>query len=262
MEQSDSTITRIEKLGSDIVRMTVQAPTIASQAKPGQFVSIRAGVGYDPLLRRPFSIHQVNADSTLQILFKVIGKGTSQLAEQAVGASVNLMGPLGNHFTPGAAMCLVGGGLGIAPLLFLAQTLLRQDPQPAMVIILGARNRDELIALTSGFQSLDVTLHLTTDDGSIGHHGLVTDLMPGLLSQQDGWQVRSCGPYPMLRAVAALSRKHGWQCQVSLETMMACGISACLGCTVEASANHRKGGPYLHVCKDGPVFDEGEIAWK
>jgi len=262
MEQCNATLINSERLSSDIVRLTILAPAIAGQALPGQFVTIKAGGGFDPLLRRPFSIHQVKDDGSLQVLFKVLGKGTKSLAEMRAGETINLVGPLGNHFRTGEAMCLVGGGLGIAPLLFLTRSLLARPTPPSLTLVLGARDRQELTALSQGFLDLGITVHLTTDDGSLGHHGLVTDLLPSLLGDDKEWQVCSCGPYPMLRAVADLCSRQGWPCQVSLETMMACGISACLGCTVEASGNNDKAGQYLHVCKDGPVFYAGEIKWK
>lgn len=263
MEQSAATLINNERLSVDIVRLTLLAPSIAHHAQPGQFVNIKAGSGYDPLLRRPFSIHQINGqEGTFQVLFKVLGKGTKALAELRTGESVNVVGPLGNHFKTGEAMCLVGGGLGIAPLLFLAQTLRALPQQPRIICILGAKNISELTVLCEGFAALEVETHLATDDGTLGHHGLVTELIPGLLTDGSKWQICSCGPYPMMRAVADLCRVHEWPCQVSLETMMACGISACLGCTVEAITTNSKGGRYLHVCKDGPVFFAGEIAWK
>jgi dihydroorotate dehydrogenase electron transfer subunit len=263
MEQFGATLIKNELLTEDIVRMTMLAPSMAANAKPGQFVTIKIGRGHDPLLRRPFSIHQVNTnDGTMQVVFKVLGKGTKALAELRAGALVDMVGPLGNHFRPGEAMCLVGGGLGIAPLLFLAQTLRAQALPPNLTIILGARNKGELSAISAGFAALDLQVHLATDDGSLGHHGLVTELIPDLLNDGKSWLICSCGPYPMMRAVAGLCNSHGWPCQVSLETMMACGISACLGCTVEASTTNSKSGPYLHVCKDGPVFFAGDIKWK
>ena len=264
MDQCDATLIKNERLCSDIVRLTLRAPSIVAEAKPGQFINLKAGPGYDPLLRRPFSIHQVYADGTLQVLFKVLGKGTRALANLPAGQSVNIVGPLGNHFKTSASMCLVGGGLGIAPLLFLAKKARERHPQGVVKVILGARNAEELSCFAQDFETLAVAVHLTTDDGTLGHHGLVTDLIPSVLEgmeSKDG-QVCCCGPYPMMKEVASLCRRLHWSCQVSLETMMACGISACLGCTVVASATNSKGGHYLHVCKDGPVFFEGELAWK
>lgn len=263
MEQCDATIISNERISADIIRMTLLAPNIAAQALPGQFINVKAAANtLDPLLRRPFSIHQASADGTLQIVFKILGKGTTSLAQSQAGGVLNIVGPLGNHFTIGKAMCLIGGGLGIAPLAFLARMIKERSPLSAISVILGARTKDELLPLAHGFTSLGITPLLATDDGSAGHHGLVTELMPHLAQQNAAWQVRTCGPYPMMRHVAAISRGYGWPCQVSLETMMACGIKACLGCTVPASANNSKGVQYLHVCQDGPVFAEGDIAWK
>ncbi len=262
MDQCDATLINNERLCSDIVRLTMRAPSIVTKAQPGQFVNLKAGSGFDPLLRRPFSIHQIYADGTMQVLFKVLGKGTRALADLAPGRAINVVGPLGNPFETGPAMCLVGGGLGIAPLLFLAKVARSRHPEGTVKVILGARNEAELSCFAQDFETLDVAVHLATDDGSLGHHGLVTDLIPSVLMETAAWQVCCCGPYPMMKEVARICRHHHWSCQVSLETMMACGISACLGCTVAASATNRKGAPYLHVCKDGPVFFEGELEWK
>jgi len=264
MEQREAIIINTERLSPDIVRLTLHAPMIAATAKPGQFINIKTSLGFDPLLRRPFSINQTHVDGTVQVVFKILGKGTNALAERQRGESVNLVGPLGNHFATGKSMCLVGGGLGIAPLLFLTKFLLektRHDSVLNLKIILAARNKAELSCFTPDFETLGVTLHLATDDGSQGHHGLVTGLFPSVLDATVDWLVCTCGPHPMMRAVATICREHKWPCQVSLETMMACGISACLGCAVEASATDCKGRKYLHVCQDGPVFGGGDIKW-
>lgn len=263
MEQTDATLIKSERLTSDICRLTLQADAIAAAAKPGQFVNIRCGQGFDPLLRRPFSIHQSHPDGTMQVVFKILGKGTTTLANLRPGQSVNLLGPLGNGFTIQESMCLVGGGLGIAPLLFLAQTIVAKNPQANLVVLLGSRHKDELTCLTDDFLRMGIKAHLATDDGSLGHHGLVTDLLAKVLATDTAWHICTCGPYPMMRSVAGICRqRQGWSCQVSLETMMACGISACLGCTVEANPERTKDGQYLHVCKEGPVFDEGDIKWR
>ncbi|MBA3015024.1 MAG: dihydroorotate dehydrogenase electron transfer subunit [Proteobacteria bacterium] len=263
MEQCEVTITSKERLSADIVRLTLLAPSIVEKAQPGQFINVKAGTNtLDPLLRRPFSIHQTYSDGTLQIVFKILGKGTEELARVSVDETLNVVGPLGNAFTLGKAMCLIGGGLGIAPLLFLAKKIRQSAQSPALSVILGARTKDELLPLANDFTALGITPHLATDDGSLGHHGLVTDLMKILIQDQNPWQICTCGPYPMMKQIASISRSHGWNCQVSLETMMACGIKACLGCTVLANTENTKGGKYLHVCQDGPVFCEGEIAWQ
>ena len=257
--QCQAEIIRAETLAPDICRLTMLAPEIAAAARPGQFVMLRAAALSDPLLRRPFSIHQVTASGWVQILFKVVGKGTALLARLAPGMKVDILGPLGNRFDlqRQGKYCLVGGGMGIAPLYFLARELQRSNPPEAVVPLLGARTGSELQPLADDFTALGLEPLLATDDGSLGHHGLVIDLLANL-SQEEPWRVYCCGPYPMMRAVVRFCREKGISCQVSLETMMACGVSACLGCAIPAAD---LSGPYKHVCKDGPVFDAEAIAW-
>ncbi len=260
--QCQAEIVRMEHLTSDIVRMTLQAPDIAACAIPGQFIMVKAGEGCDPLLRRPFSIHQVIGNGRVQILFKVLGKGTRLLAGMRAGMALNLVGPLGRGFSLESreGFCLVGGGMGIAPLYFLARELQRLSRPPQLVVLLGARTAAELAQLAEDFRELGVReLHLATDDGSLGHHGYVAELIPRQLGRGgDDWQLCACGPHPMLQAVAKEAKSLSCPCQVSLETMMACGISACLGCAIPRAG---LSGAYLHVCKDGPVFDAKEVAW-
>jgi len=267
--QVNATITKREVLGAGIYRLTMKAPDIAQAAKPGQFIMVKAGCALDPLLRRPFSINQVMANGTLQILFKVVGRGTDYLSKLEVDNHLDIVGPLGNSFSlPSAGgSCLVGGGVGVAPLFFLAKTLLRSPKKRDIIVIIGARNAREVTPLLSDFNELGVTVFHATDDGSSGHHGFVTDILASsiLSCTQDSWRVVSCGPMPMMAQVANICRLNSWPCEVSLETTMACGIGACLGCTVEAAGGGKlnglvKGG-YLHVCKDGPVFEAEEILW-
>jgi dihydroorotate dehydrogenase electron transfer subunit len=256
--QEQAEIVRRQQLAPDLYRFTVQAPDIAGAARPGQFVMIRAGQGYDPLLRRPFSIHQVAAGVELQVLFKVVGKGTRLLAAMDVGQSLDLVGPLGKGFVlrTRQPVCLVGGGVGIAPLLFWAKELLQAMAAPEIIVLLGARTGAELEAMAEDFTDLGLEVRIATDDGSWGYHGLVTDLM-GELAAHKSLAVYTCGPYPMMRTAVKQCTVHGWDCQVSLETMMACGVAACLGCAISKAA----GPGYLHVCKDGPVMAADEVLW-
>ena len=262
--QIKTNIIRTEHLSSDMVRLTLDAPDIASAAKPGQFVMVRVDDQCDPLLRRPFSIYQATADGRLQILFKVLGKGTRLLAATRTGQRLNLVGPLGKGFNlsagRGKRVCLIGGGMGAAPLFFLAQEFMRVFDPEKLLVLLGARNAQELHAVATDFEALGVELLMATDDGSAAHHGLVIDLIDGTMGGSSDWAVYSCGPHPMLRAVAAICLERGWPCQVSLETMMACGISACLGCAIPRAEGTGEG--YLHVCKDGPVFAAGDVLWR
>lgn len=255
--QQKGEIIRSEKLGAEIYRFTVKAPDIAAEARPGQFVMIRVGEGLDPLLRRPFSVHQVVEGGLIQILFKVVGKGTAQLSKLQTGGDLDILGPLGRGFMIGTAQshCLVGGGIGIAPLVYLVKQLLKKNEPATIKVLLGARTKDEIYVLANDFGSLGLEVLTATEDGSLGIKGLVTDLMSSLPESPD--MIYSCGPYPMLRAVAIVSKAKSWRCQVSLEAIMACGLGACLGCTVLGADMQG----YVHVCKDGPVFNTEEIAW-
>ena len=258
--EEQAEIIRQEQLTPEIFRLTLKAPEIASNARPGQFVMVRTTSCYDPLLRRPLSIHQTIGGEQIQLLYKVVGKGTRILAALTPGEKLNLTGPLGQGFDHAGqqALCLVGGGMGIAPLYFLAREILRATKPAKCIVLLGARTAAELGPLPQDFMDIGATeTHIATDDGSRGHHGFVAELLPQHLGSGQ-WTVCTCGPHPMMKAVVGQCRQHGWQCQVSLETMMACGISACLGCAIPRGD---LSGPYLHVCKDGPVFKAEEVAW-
>ncbi|MBW2466801.1 MAG: dihydroorotate dehydrogenase electron transfer subunit [Deltaproteobacteria bacterium] len=251
-------IVRKEKVAEDLYRLTVKAPDIAEFSRPGQFVMVRTVEGMDPLLRRPFSVHQVSGGDMLQIFFKVIGKGTKALAGMEPGQQVDILGPFGQSFTMAedSLHILVGGGIGTAPLLFLAKHLLKKNEVYSLRVLLGARTGNEIARVAEDFTNLGLTVDIITEDGSLGRQGLVTDLMTEL--QQDKQiMVYGCGPYPMLRAVAGICRENSWACQVSLETMMACGLAACLGCAVMRADMQG----YVYVCKDGPVLDMNEVAW-
>lgn len=247
-----------EQLAEDVFRLTALAPDIANLAKPGQFVMVKTTGSHDPLLRRPFSIHLATGDGRVQILFKVLGKGTRSLAAMQTGGTLDMVGPLGKgFFTMAKNSCIIGGGMGVAPMLFFAKKLLQKEKMANIRLLLGARTKNELY-LVNEFNKMGLTPLVATDDGSEGHHGLVTDLLEETLAEKTNWTVYACGPHPMLKAVAKICEKRQRPCQVSLETMMACGLAACLGCTV-TSTNPEQ--PYLHVCKDGPVFEAGDIQW-
>lgn len=255
--QENSLVAAKESLTQDVFRITVQAPLIAREAKPGQFVMIRLQDTLDPLLRRPFSIHKVYPDGSLSLLFKVVGKGTSMLSGVTPGTNLNLIGPLGKGFnlSPDASFCMIGGGMGIAPLFFLAQRLLHRDQSSNNPpVLLGAQTQQELLILAEEFTELGYPVHTATDDGTLGHHGFVTELLDEIIHRVQ--QVYVCGPMPMMRIVALKCQAAGVSCQVSLETHMACGLGACLGCTFPA-----RGGGYKHVCKDGPVMSADEVEW-
>ncbi len=246
-----------EVVGQDTLRMLLQAPRLCAAAQPGQFVMVAVSQqSTDPLLRRPLSIHQAE-NGVVSLLYRVVGKGTRLMAQMRSSEDVSLLGPLGNGYaiSSSAHHCLVGGGLGVAPLLFLASEIRRRLPDEPLSILLGGRSAQELLAVAD-FQKI-APLLVATDDGSQGLHGLVTDL---LAQEVEGpATIYTCGPTPMMKGVSVLARDRGWSCQVSLETMMACGMGACLGCTVQRPGFDETEKKYLHVCKDGPVFEAGEI---
>ena len=215
-------------------------------ARPGQFVMVRAWPGFDPLLARPFSVHDQES-SYFSLLFQVRGRGTKILSQKNEGEKISILGPLGTGFDlsqKGAAI-LVAGGLGIAPFLFLAKELRKQKKD--VFLFYGARTQKELLLLKE-FEKLGVKLFLATEDGSRGHKGFVTEPLIRFLENNSQGAIYACGPLPMLKAVGELSRKFGLKSFVSLEAHMACGLGMCLGCVVP-----KKNQGYLHVCIEGPV---------
>ncbi len=235
--------------------MVLEAPQVATAAAPGQFVHLAGDWERDPLLRRPFSLGRVDRQAgTINVFFRVVGRGTRRLAALNPGQTVNLLGPLGRGFSlPAGEWLLAGGGLGIAPLLFLAEEGRRLN-RP-LTALLGARTGAELFGL-SAFQEACGAVRTATDDGSAGRHGTVADLLDAHLEGRDlpGPTVFACGPKPFLRRAAGWSSR-GLRVEVSLEENMACGLGACRGCVVATP-----GGGYENVCTSGPVFPATEVS--
>jgi dihydroorotate dehydrogenase electron transfer subunit len=257
--QEKATVSGIEQFSEKNYRLTLECPRIAKCAQPGQFVMLRVGPGKDPLLRRPFSIHQISDDGLMQIYFKIVGRGTDILAGKRPGETLSVFGPLGRGYrldvnTPSV---IVGGGLGIAPLLFLAKEnhRLKSDISKDL-LILGAREKIEIEPLLADFQAFGLTIDTATDDGSLGHKGFVIELMQSL-PLPAGCTVYCCGPEKMMAGVSSLCASRGLPCQVSVESVMACGMGACLGCSRPGA----KGG-YTHVCLNGPVYDAEDLLWE
>ena len=239
--------------------MGVRSVSMATEAKPGQFVMIRVRSGMDPLLRRPFSICGVKGD-VLLILYRVVGHGTAILGQKKPGDLLRVLGPLGKGFEPPGGdvqPILAAGGMGIAPLIFLSLTLERKDQQ----FLVGYGNSSEVVSLDP-LGIVGLVLSIATEDGSQGHHGRVTDLLDLRLSTLKGNPpaIFTCGPLPMLKAVAKMAFDRAIPCQVSLESAMACGVGACQGCAVRKG--HASTKPYAHVCQDGPVFEAKTLDWE
>ncbi len=256
--EQDAEIAVNQRAAAGTYLMGVRSPEIAAEARPGQFVMIRMGQGMDPLLRRPFSICGVR-DDLVFVLYRVVGRGTQILSDAREGDALAVLGPLGTGFRWFDKACppvLVAGGMGVAPLLFLADSV-AAGPSAFFV---GFGSADQVVRPDAlGVQGMGISI--ATDDGSAGHHGLVTELLENHLTGLTGNPgiVFACGPVPMLKAVAAITRKRGIPCQVSLEAAMACGLGACQGCAVRASSG--QGRAYWHVCQDGPVFDATGVDW-
>jgi dihydroorotate dehydrogenase electron transfer subunit len=244
-------------------RMRIACDQVYQDAMPGQFVMVRLTGQASPLLRRPFSIHDLifeeNRVTSFDILYKIIGAGTEALSMSSVGDVLDVLGPLGRGFSTRGDfrhVHMVAGGIGVAPLVFLTNHLVRQGLSSSQItLFIGGRSCGDLLCLEI-FEQLGIQITVTTDDGSAGDQCLVTQPLGQALRQQKPEIIFACGPMPMLREVMAISRKDGIPCQVSIETMMACGMGACLGCAVENRDSPEK---YLHTCMDGPVFEAGRI---
>lgn len=235
-------------------------------SNPGQFLMIAAGSEagvprWDPLLPRPMAVFRdlgPSDERQVELLYRVVGRGTRLLSEALPGQMISVVGPLGRGFSIEAGddlAILVGGGSGIASLYELARAL--RGRGRAVLVILGAQSKPDLLA-RDDFSALDVELICTTEDGREGIRGRVTDPLEARLAEVAGVAtVFAVGPTPMMKACAGLAAKHASPCLVSLENPMACGFGVCLGC-----AAPRAGGGFWLVCRDGPVFDSHDIDWE
>jgi len=226
--------------------------TAAEYAIPGQFISIYSNNG-SKLLPRPISICEIDKNAgTLRVVYRVVGEGTAEFSQLTAGDEVEVMGPLGNGFPlEGEKTVVVGGGIGVPPMLELAKQL-----SGSVTAVMGYRNDD--MFLTEEFTDVAAELIIATDDGSVGVHGTVVDAMKE--NDLDADVIYACGPKPMLRGVAEYAAERGIKCYVSMEERMACGVGACLGCVCQSTekddhshVNNKR------VCKDGPVFLSTEV---
>lgn len=248
-----------ENIGSGYFKMSLAALGIAKSAKPGQFVQVRCSDTLEPFLRRPLSIHRLKTQREIEILYEVIGKGTELLARKKKGDFLKVLGPLGNGFTMPLSAILIAGGIGVAPLVFLAEVLAKKKIK--MTVLIGAKTKKMLLC-EKDFKKLGAEVCVATDDGSKGHRGFVSGLFQKILqatSDERRATIYTCGPQPMLKSIATICVKHKIKCYASLEEKMACGIGACLGCAVRIKG---KGIVYKLACKDGPIFDTKDIIWE
>lgn len=244
-------------------RIGLACSSVYENALPGQFVTLHLPGNLTPLLRRPFSIHRLLKDNKrvigVEILYKVIGGFTEKLTRATAGDPINLLGPIGKGFTVSKnfkKLALVGGGIGIAPLVFLADTITETGGCLSdSIACLGGKTSDDILCKTV-FKSFDITVRTTTDDGSEGEQGIVTRPLEKWVTSNNPDMIYACGPMPMLKAVAQIANENELPCEISIETIMACGLGACLGCAVNKNETTEK---YQHVCIDGPVFNAKKI---
>ena len=257
IQQIKAKIVANQRLSGNYGHLEFTSGTIARQARAGQFVNIRVTDACEPLLRRPISIHMVRAPR-VKIIYEIIGIGTQLLSERKPGEFLDIIGPLGNGFDYSRPLVksaqgkniLIAGGMGVAPLVFLAEKLKLSKP----LVLIGARSQKQILCVQE-FKAMGCTVKLATEDGSVGFKGRVTDLLKTVLEQIQPVGLFSCGPHPMLKTVAQVAHENKITAQLSLEEHMACGIGACLGCVVATKSG------YKSVCKDGPVFSSEELLW-
>ncbi len=252
----EASVRENKKLTKNHYLLTFDPLKKITQPKPGQFFMLSADSGLDPLLKRPFSLYRCHGKE-IQILYRVIGKMTNILKDKKPHDILKIIGPLGNGFSElkgNKQPILIGGGIGSAPLFALAETVKNKKP----IFFIGARTKNEILYVNA-LKSIGIRPIISTDDGTLGQKGFITDLLKEFLTRHSSlithYCLYACGPRPMLRELSLLSEKFHLKGYVVLEENMACGVGACLSCVV----NTRNG--FKRVCKEGPVFPIEEIKW-
>jgi dihydroorotate dehydrogenase electron transfer subunit len=249
----DLQIVENKHLNKDFFILELASPDNLPEIFPGQFVQIRVDGSPETFLRRPVSFYDVDyRKNTFRLLIQVVGKGTDVLSRLVPGEILNLIYPLGNAFTMPSAdenCLLVGGGVGIAPLYYFAKLINKAGSRPDL--LLGFRNRERIIEYDE-FRNLG-TVYLTTEDGSEGEKGFVTD--HSILREKKYDRIFCCGPDPMMKAVARYAKSNNISCEVSLENLMACGFGICLCCIVDTTKGN------ICTCTEGPVFNINDLKW-
>ena len=249
----DLVVKEVQQVNANCVLLVMASETSFPEVRPGQFAELRIDQTPTVVLRRPISVHSFNAEKNeIGFLVQIVGDGTKWLGSLKAGDKVNTLLPLGNGFTmpaePGKKYLLVGGGVGSAPLYYLAEELKRGGHE--FTILIGARSAKDLYC-REAYEALG-RVEYTTEDGSLGEKGYVTN--HSLLAEKYDY-IYTCGPKPMMMAVARYARENSIACEVSLENKMACGLGACLCCVEDTKEGHKC------VCTDGPVFSIDELKW-
>ena len=258
-------------------KMKIRTPIPYGDIKPGQFLMVRISEESFPLLRRPFSIHSLRDLSTkdasdIEILYKVVGKGTNLMASWKRGKKLDILGPLGNGFSLSTKMgtqFLVAGGIGVAGLFALSQWMKAHGHK--CLVFIGGKTKEDILCVDE-FKGLGADVYMATEDGGMGFQGMITDMLKSFLHDRPNPSgLFACGPVDMLKAIAEIAKSKSIPCQVSLESRMACGLGACLGCVIRTKGKfplisqeatfHGWGVSFKLVCNDGPIFDSEEVDW-
>lgn len=249
----DFVVSENSDLKNGLYILTLTGNSYFPELKPGQFIQVKIDGSPETFLRRPLSIHDVDYEkNAIRVLFQVAGKGTMTLSGIKAGEKLNVIYPLGNSFTipaPDENVLLIGGGCGVAPLMFLGKHLKSLGFNPE--VLLGFRNSNRIVELDE-YQKIG-KVHLTTEDGSQGEKGFVTD--HSVLKGTNFDRIYCCGPDAMMRAVGKYCLRYNINCEVSLEHLMACGFGVCLCCVVNTDHGN------LTTCQDGPVFNIKDLRW-
>ncbi|MBL7083674.1 MAG: dihydroorotate dehydrogenase electron transfer subunit [Candidatus Aminicenantes bacterium] len=249
-----------KKNWEDYYLFSLESSGIASQALPGQFIMVRISAQPQPLLRRPFSIHS-KEKKNIEIFFQITGLGTSLLSQKRIGESLDILGPLGKGFVTGESfqdkvIVAVGGGRGIAPLYFLSQELCSSGA--SVKIFYGGKSHKDL-PLKEKFEKDGIELFCSTDDGSFGYKGFVSDFFKAELEKLNPSCVFACGPEEMMKKIAQITQEKNIPAEFSLESVMGCGFGACWGCVKKIKKNFKE--EWTKICEEGPVFSREEIIW-
>lgn len=249
-----------EKLLDGLYKFSLETKEIVDIVKPGNFIEIRINENLDPFLRRPISIYNIEKEKgIIEIIFQVKGKGTELLSKKQEGDFIDIIGPLGNgvfKFEKHKNIAVIGGGIGIFPLYELTKEA--KELNLNIDTYIGFRNK-ELVVLEKEFENTSNNLTITTDDGSYKNKGFAIDYLKENLKTKKVDCIYTCGPLPMIKAVKALAEENNIECQISLEEKMGCGLGVCLGCAVKTAESSKEDPQYVHVCKDGPVFESKSV---
>lgn len=255
MNQIRAQILSNKRLQGDYFQLDMHAPEIAQEAKPGQFVHVQIPDLEQRVLRRPFSIYDTDAATgRLSLVYKTVGEGTHKLCTIPAGGTLDVIGPNGKGFTVPSdhqKAILVAGGFGCAATFLLAKFAVVKP-----IVLIGGRSKIDILLLEE-YQALGCDVRISTDDGSLGHRGLVTDLLREALAEFPNAMVATCGPNPMLKAVAAIAPS----AEISLDQPMCCGVGACFACVVKLKADTPDGWRYARSCMEGPVFNATQVWW-